>query len=183
MRRRFGWLLVFMVSVWLFGYASGPSAAVTPEMAPVLELTVQSAGEGRFAVRVVLRDSRGQPVVGVPVRLFQETTFGRLSIGSIQTDSTGTALTAFMAERASTLTVIAIFDGGEGLGPAKATQTLALAPIEPSPPFAGLTAPSPPPLFALVLGMVVGSVWVTYGYVAYLLGRIRRESKLPAVRR
>lgn len=42
----------------------------------------------------------------------------------------------------------------------------------------GLTTPYPNPLFVLLLAMIVGGVWVTYGMVVYTLIRLKRGSTL-----
>ncbi len=138
---------------------------------------------GGTHLTVTVTDARGNPMKAVVVTLRAKTTFGWLRVTEATTDPRGqihavlpassrfTEIVAEAAADAETVQAAVRLERGPisapGVRPGRAT----LAPLSPQP---GFISPYPVPWLVLVLGVILGGVWVTYGRVIFLLVQIRR---------
>ncbi len=171
-------LLVAAALALLFALVPGAAAAdaVTPRTtaADPTSLTFVTpsaivAGVPTTLV-VTLRDTAtASPVSGANVSFTQRTTFGWLALGNGTTGSQGDAGVTYEPVSNGTYTILVAYAGNASYGPANTTLTLTVL---------GVSTPPPPiltgdRLIVLVIVAVVGGVWATYGFVAYLVLGIR----------
>lgn len=135
------------------------------------------------AVRLLARvtDSAGGAVEGTAVTVLGRTAFGWLMLGEAETDARGTAaftlppgqaiaeVTAQAGEDQNIRAVLALIPGERGI-PAKRPGRDVLRTLSPQP---GFISPYPPPQL-LILGVILGGIWLTYGFLVLHLVRIRR---------
>lgn len=141
-----------------------------------LSIELEPRGDGSNLARAVLQDARGKPIGDVPI-LFTLTTAvgGELELGAPITIDNGSAVIAIPAIPGRTLKVFAQFEGGGGFGFAETSAEIS-GPEEsveyvPS----SLSSPTPPLSLALILLVVLGGVWATFGAVLYQVFRIQRS--------
>ena len=148
-------------------FTSGAKISLTLDLSPRDEQSVLA--------RVKLTDAEGRPISDVPVSLVLNTSVGgEIVVGVPVTVVDGTAAWMIPALAGQKLQVSAVFQGGNGLGYAQniAEITMPGAPL--SVPLGALSSPAPPFALALMLVIVVGSIWVTFGFVAYQVFSIRK---------
>jgi len=162
--------------------AALPVRVAAAEPARVL-LRAQAAPDGTVQVTATVVDARGAPVAEVPLIFKARTTFGWLTLLETSTDPAGTARTTLAA--GTTAGEIAVEAGDEGtmraailVGERKAVP-LRIRPgrdvlrgLSPQP---GFISPYLVPLQVTLLGLILGGIWSTYGYVVWLLLGIRRD--------
>lgn len=136
------------------------------------------------AVRVIARvfDAAGTPAAQTPVEFKARTTFGWLSLGERTTDEQGRAwidlpaggrVREVRAEVGEERRVAATLrTGGEPPAPRVRPGRDVLRTLSPQP---GLISPFLLPEQVALVGSVLGGIWATYGYVGWLLWRIRAE--------
>ncbi len=151
-----------------------------------LALDLQKGEEGSWRVVATLTDGRGRPLANRSVLLWVNTAFGRLSLGSFPTDGQGVASVTVPGRRVGLLKVVGEFRGGGGLAASRGEVALDLGPgrpLEERPgipilgqlsPQPNLISPSPPLGLLFLLGLVLGGIWATYGYVFYQLSQIKK---------
>lgn len=168
-----------LAGIWIaITLAPGPTLAGEPAKVTV---EIQREQDGRFRATAVVVDAAGGPAADVPVVLKARTTFGWLTLADATTDASGRA--RVLLPRAPRTGEIAAEAGDDGqvratirLGEARITEPAqrpgreALSALSPQP---GLISPYPVPLQVALLGLILGGIWATYGYVAWLLSRIR----------
>ncbi|MBI3287450.1 MAG: c-type cytochrome [Chloroflexi bacterium] len=137
-----------------------------------LVLTLQ---EDQVVAHASLRDEQGQPMAGEKVAFALRTTLGgKLNLGTFVTDEEGVATLRYPAGEVPSLTLEASYPPEAG-DPIRAVASIDLPAGQEIPPVAtGLFSPNPPPIAILLLGLVVGGVWITYVWVAFQLLRILR---------
>ena len=136
-----------------------------------LELT-QRDDENALA-RVVLQDASGNPISGVPVIFTMLTSVGgELEIGAPITAEDGSAVVMVPALSGQRLEVSAQFAGGGGLSFVQNSAEITMSGAPSAHPLGALSSPTPPPILALILLIVLGGIWATYGLVAYQVFRI-----------
>lgn len=138
-------------------------------------------GEG-IAARAVVTDSMGMALMNAPVWFYRKTSFGRLRLGPVMTNQEGVATVVVPAKPGQKIEVSAIFAGSATLARSESSTSVDLPPSPEAgrrPP-GGLTTPYPNPLHVLLIVVIVGGVWVTYGTVVYTLFRIKREGRLAS---
>lgn len=160
------------------------SLAVLPaqgaEPATVTVRVAEQSG-GALQVTAVVADAKGAPLAGAPVVIKVRVAFGWLSIARASTDQAGRARVDLPATlRSGEVSAEAGDDGqvratvrfGEGTlrQPAVRPGRDALSALSPQP---GFISPYPVPLQVALLGLILGGIWTTYGYVVWLLSRIR----------
>jgi CHASE1-domain containing sensor protein len=130
----------------------------------------------------VVADAKGAPVVGAPVVIKVRVAFGWLSIARASTDQAGRARVDLPATlRSGEVSAEAGDDGQARAAVRFGEETLrrqlvvrpgrdALSALSPQP---GFISPYPVPLQVALLGLILGGIWTTYGYVVWLLSRIR----------
>lgn len=140
-----------------------------------LEFALSEEG-GEVVAKATLSDSQGRPLTG------QEVTFslltavgGKLDLGTAVTNQQGLAEFRYNPGEAPRVNIEASYQPGEGQEVVSAQGELEISGNQEIPPISpGLYSPVPP-LFAIVLlGTVIGGVWLTYAWVGWqLLGIIR----------
>ncbi len=153
--------------------ASAASAAAR------LHLVLAPEEGGGLQVVAVVTDAPGSPREGIPVTFRARTAFGWLPLGEGVTDASGRAvlplpagapypeIEAQTADDPPARAVLAL-DRRAAAQPAVRPGRRTLHALSPQP---GLISPYPVPPLAL-LGVLVGAIWATYGYIVFLLTRI-----------
>jgi mono/diheme cytochrome c family protein len=182
--------------------ASAPAQNATAEPATnsVLaqtKLTVAQStnAEGDTILGATLKDNDGTPVSGAVIAFSRAATFGTVDLGTAKTDANGIAALVLHEVPDSAREVMAAFKGDKNLGasaikivlepPTVATSGgnfkvsgTRLSVDEPLlPPEGNLITPNPPLVPTVILALVVGCVWTTYGYVMYQVYRIWRRRR------
>ena len=148
-----------------------PNPLPQPKLAVALEITPSTAGV--VIVRATVRDDKGQPVYNVPVVYNLVTALGgRLEVGSIKTDTLGSALIEYTAGEGRNITLEATAGQGAQAAMTSATATTPGG-VEWSP--APLISPNPPIAEIAMLAVVLGGVWLTYAFIGRQLIGILRE--------
>ena len=142
----------------------------------LLFIQLEPRADGGTLARAVLQDARGNPVGDVPI-LFTLTTAvgGELELGTPITINDGSAVIAIPITPGQILQIAAQFEGEGGLGFSEASTEISgsgeAAEYVPS----ALASPSPPPLLALILLIVLGGVWAIFGSALYQVFRITQN--------
>lgn len=143
-----------------------------------LKVTLKETAEGVIA-EAVATDSMGRAVKDLPLLFYRRTTFGRLRLGPVKTDQAGVASVTVTATPGQKVEVTAVFPGDNTFARSEGSASLDLPPA-PEPvkrPPGGLITPYPNPIHVLLLTLIVGGVWLTYGTIAYTLIRIKRAGR------
>ena len=150
-----------------------PRATGAPTL---LALDLSPRDDGSVLARATLQDARGSPIADVPVIFILRTSLGGdLVLGTPTTIKNGSAVIKIPATGIESLKVTAAFEGGNGLAYAEASREITVPGVKMMHPLAALSEPTAPPALALALLVVLGGVWLTYGYVVYQIARIRRS--------
>ncbi len=171
------------VLIWLFALA--PFAMAAPAAGAAVPdrvlLQAQGADDGSVRVTATVLDRRGSPVSDAPVTFRARTAFGWLIVGETSTGKDGQAQVNVAAANAGEISVEAGEDAtarasilvGEQARPEPHVRPgrNVLRHLSPQP---GLVSPYPIPLQVAFFGVILGGVWATYGYVVWLLRRIRQ---------
>ena len=146
-------------------------------------LRAQTAPDGTVRVTATVVDASGAPVAEVPAVIKARTTFGWLTLLETSTAGDGVAITTLAA--GAPAGEIAVEAGDDGtLRAAMLLGERRVAPLRIRPgrdalsrlsPQPGFISPYPVPIQVTLLGVILGGIWSTYGYVVWLLLRIRRE--------
>lgn len=141
-----------------------------------LGLELSSSNDGSALAQVMLVDYRGSPISGVPVTFTLHTSVGgELVLGSSFTAEDGSAELAIPATAGQTLRVSASFEGGNGLAASQYQAEIKMPGEAVVNPVGVLSSPTPPPALAIILLVVLGGIWITYGGVVFQVFRIRNE--------
>ncbi len=158
---------------------TAPAAAAAPAR---VTLAVEALLGGGAHVTATVTDARGSPMGDVAVTLRAKTTFGWLRVAAGTTDRRGqmhavlpasSRFAEIVAEagEAETLQAAVRLEQGPMSAPGVRPGRAALAPLSPQP---GFISPYPVPVLVLLLSVILGGIWVTYGRVVFLLVQIRR---------
>lgn len=158
---------------------TAPAAAAAPAR---VTLAVEVLAEGGTHVAATVTDARGNPVSDVAVTLRAKTTFGWLQVAEGTTDRHGqmhavlpasSRFPEIVAEagEAETLQAAVLLEQGSMSTPGVRPGRAALARLSPQP---GFISPYPVPALVLLLSVILGGIWATYGRVVFLLVQIRR---------
>lgn len=167
-----------------------------------LRVSAVDASSNSVLISAKMEDPNGHVVVGVPVRFYENTTFGELLLGSVVTNSQGVAILNYTSSRTGPVEITA-----ESLGNAKSVGvTMPISTIQapdgkiylevntPSRPtdvYYGISYPSNLAMIGvprlvnivivLIAGLVIVGVWGTYGYVWRQLANVPRagSERLP----
>jgi mono/diheme cytochrome c family protein len=147
----------------------GPNAAQTQ-----LSLALVEVSNSDLIVRATLKDDKGAPLVKSKIAFNKLSSLnGRLPLATVDTDAQGLAVYYYPLKPGETLRIEARFDGERGRQASSAVEQVALAGgAEPEPLATGLLAATPPLGLLGLIALVVGSIWLLYGYVVSLLLRI-----------
>jgi len=174
-------LLLCILILLLLAAARAEAAAVGR-----LLLQAQTMTDGAIRVTATVTEPSGTPLADVPVTFKARTTFGWLILAETTTGKDGKAQTILQRPPASgEVTVEAgdeeVISAGLWLGARKTAPPRirpgrdALSRLSPQP---GFISPYLVPLQVALLGLILGGIWTTYGYVVWLLLRIRQSEDL-----
>lgn len=144
-----------------------------------------------IVARMTSHDER--PVAGIVVKFYVNTSFGPMLIGSATTDNSGVASITYTGPLHKTMQIIAVFTGSGSFAMSSASMVVSVEArrIEQEPvglPYSlgqnalpDIRAVGVPLQSALtivgILGLIVGSIWSIYGYVAYQLLGVWKGAK------
>ncbi len=168
----------------LFGFSVILAVAALPVWAAepaTVAVRADPGFEGAYRITADVVDTNGRPVAGTPVVLKVRTTFGWLLIAKASTGTTGRIQITLPASLRSGEIAVEAGDDGEVRAAIRLGEQKFAAPsvrpgrdtlssLSPQP---GLISPYPIPLQVVLLVVILGGVWSTYGYVAWLLSQIR----------
>lgn len=139
-----------------------------------MELTLVQVSGGDLVARAALKDDKGAPLVKKPIVFNQVSTLGgRFSLATVETNEQGLAVYYYPIKEGESVRIEATFEGEGGRAASAALGEAALAGgKELESLAAGLLSPTPPLGLVVIIGVVVGGVWLTYGYVISLLLQI-----------
>lgn len=156
-----------------------PARAAEPAS---VKFAVETRPMGAVRVTATVIDAQGAPVPDVSVIVRAKTTFGWLKVAEGTTDPRGQIRAELPASSrfeeiaaeagdAETLQAAIRLEQGRPTGPVVRPGYTTLARLSPQP---GFISPYPVPLQVILLSVILGGVWITYGYVVFLLVRIQR---------
>jgi hypothetical protein len=157
---------------------SGKIKAIAPENSGTptflaLELTPRE--DGNALAQAILHDPNGGLAAGALLVFKQRTTFGgEIELGTWVTAADGSAAVAIPSMAGQTLEVSAEFAGGNGVGSTQVTANLTVPGVPAVHPIGALSSATPPPMLALLLVIVLGSIWAVYGTVVFQVFRISK---------
>jgi len=147
-----------------------------------LLLQAETAADGTIRATAVVTDQQGAPVADAAVTFKVRTTFGWLTVAEVTTDRRGRAEATLSTAAAGELSAET---GDETVVRAtmliaeRRSAALRLRPgrevlngLSPQP---GFISPYLVPLQIAIVGLILAGVWSTYGYVVWLLHRIRQD--------
>lgn len=158
---------------------ASPTVAAGPAR---VALAVHALPVGGAHVTATVTDAGGSPVESVAVTLRVKTTFGWLTVAEGRTDLRGQIHVVLPASSRFEEIAAEAGDGetvqtavrlvqGQPVAPIVRPGYDALVRLSPQP---GFISPYPVPLQVLLLTVILGGIWATYGYVVSLLAQIRR---------
>lgn len=181
--RRVGWeRAAGLLAVWIgVALLALPVGAAEPNR---VTARVEEGTRGGLLVTATVVDARGEPAADVPLVLKVRTTFGWLSLARGFTDAAGRIQAGLpptlragevVAEAGDEGEVQAVVRFGEArpVEPALRPGREVLRDLSPQP---GFISPYPVPLQVALLAVILGGIWATYGYIVWLLSRIRAGS-------
>lgn len=151
-----------------------------------------------YQISATVVDENGKPMVGVPVTFYENTTFGRLFLASVPTDTLGVAVLNFQPSRMGNIQILAENPGNAQYADSSKSILIIVASAtaqtegeiylgmgqhtQPSGLFYGISYPpnlsmigitrSMNILVVILAGIVVLGVWSTYAYVGRQIARI-----------
>lgn len=141
-----------------------------------LRLDLTPRADGSVLARATLLDSEGSPLADAPIVFTRRTTLGGdLVLGRPTTMENGSAVVKIPATGGETIKVTAAFEGGGGLAYSEDEQAITVPGPVMEHELGPLAAPTPPPVLALILLVVLGGVWAAYGFVVVQLVGLRRR--------
>ena len=143
-----------------------------PAVATQLQVSLAASGKNTAKATATLTDATGKVRPNAPVTFIRQTTFGQLTLDTVNTDFEGQAQVTLPTYPGQKILVTAQFPGMPGLAPSQAQATMSL-PEVPQPVHLGFYSQLPNPWFVLVLVIVIGGVWFTYGIAFHTVRKIR----------
>lgn len=154
--------------------AGGTEPAMQPATPTTLTVSIKRTEERAATATALLADLTGKPAAGEEISFARRTAFGWADLGRVRTGRDGTATVPFFAYDGQEITVTAKFAGDPKWKAAEAQSSLSLPEVPKPLPTGNLFSMYPNPKFVLGLVILVGGVWVTYGWVFFKLTRLRR---------
>ncbi|MFQ5820786.1 MAG: DOMON domain-containing protein [Candidatus Heimdallarchaeota archaeon] len=141
-----------------------------------------------FTVVARLHDETGAPVEGEPIEFYQITTFGKLELGQVMTNSEGGAALEYQIRMAGSVELEASYGGSANRGSSSASGLLFVQPLIQDEPariaLPGISTEISSDRFISLLGLgvifwILGSVAITFAYVSYQIISLYREKEKP----
>ncbi len=126
-------------------------------------------------ILVGLRNDTNRPLPSLPVSVFAQTAFGFLELGTAYTNEQGVAAVEYATLGAGEFLIGAAFAGGSNRLASVAWMRLVV------PPAVGDASALPRGLLVLqsIIVIVLGGVWLTYGYAFFVVRSAMREPRRP----
>ncbi len=164
-----------------------PTGSAPTSISLDLAVASSNANSNTFLISATVKDMGGKPIAGVPVRYYENTTFGELLLSKVVTNSQGVATLDYATYRVGSVEIIA-----ESQGSAAKSVTITIPtvptqigegqiylgvklPTRASGVFYGISYPPNLSMIAvprvmnivivIIAGFVILSVWSTYGYI------------------
>jgi len=172
----------------------------------ILDLAVVNTNSesGFFLISATVKDTSGHPLVSIPVRFYENTSFGKLWLGTVPTNSQGVAVLNYTSSRTGKVQIIAENPGGTQYAqssksifvtmPSRTTDIggqIYLGVRQPSQPSNIFYGISYPPNLAMIgvprltnlititlVGVIVLGVWSTYAYLARQIAGLPKQGEL-----
>jgi mono/diheme cytochrome c family protein len=147
----------------------GPNAAKTQ-----IGLQLVQVSGGDLVVRATLKDDKGAAMVKNKVVINQVSLLGgRLPLAMVETNEQGLAIYYYPIKPGESVRIEAAYEGERGRAASSAMDEASLpGGKEPESLTQGLLSASPPFGLVVIIGVVVGSIWLTFGYIVSLLLQI-----------
>ena len=151
---------------------------------------------GEIVLTVLLQEYTGSPIANASIVFTRATAWGVVEVATAKTGANGIAKLTISEIPSNTRAVTAVFKGDKKYDAATRrieldarTQVASSSDVDTSyvqlsiaepllPPDGNLITPNPPLLPTVLLALIVGCVWTTYGYVLYQAYRIRKNSRI-----
>ena len=145
-------------------------------------LSLVQVSDGDLVVRATLKDDKGAPMVKTPVVINQISILGgRLPLTTLETNEQGLVIYYYPIKPGESVRLEAAYEGARGRAASAAMDEASLpGGKEPESLTQGLLSASPPIGLVVIIGLVVGSIWLTFGYVVSLLIKISSWSEDPS---
>lgn len=161
------------------GSGGAPSASYVSTSLAFGLIPVETA-RGPVALTATLQDESGAAIAGAPVRFYVPTDFagteGLMEIGQVETDDYGMALYEYTPTFNGEQAIIARFDG---LGLYEETETTIPVNVQNAEPAYSVPPPGLESLrewAPLGIGLIVGTVWLTFLYAGFNVYRMARDA-------
>ncbi len=166
--------LVLPLAILTAAAGSNPviaQAGPTPTHIQVVAPGPATMGTSATIMGVLHDNTTNQGIRGMTLVFSMKTVFGWLNLGNRTTDDSGKAALDFQPVEPGTFTVRVAFDGNGTYAPTNRTSALTILPTAPA------NSPGLPPetIIVSIILLVVGGVWVTYGFVAWQVAGIRSD--------
>jgi mono/diheme cytochrome c family protein len=127
-----------------------------------------------LVVRATLKDDKSAALVKKKVVFNKISSLnGRLPLATVDTNEQGVAIYYYPLKPGETLRIEAVYEGEQDRQASIAVEQTSMAGgVEPEPLAAGLSAATPPLGLLGLIGLVIGTIWLIYGYVVSLLLRV-----------
>lgn len=139
-----------------------------------MQLALVQIQDSDLIARATLKDDNGAPMSKKPVVFNQVSMLGgRLPITTTLTNDQGLAIYYYPIKAGETVRIEAAYEGERGRSASAAMDEASLpGGKEPESLTQGLLSASPPVGLVVIIGIVVGSIWLTFGYVVSMLLQI-----------
>lgn len=140
---------------------------------------------GDLVVRGTLKDAQGKALVNRKVNFSRIASLGgRMPLATVNTNEQGAAIVYYPLKAGELLRVEAEFYGERDQQPSMAAAQIEKAGGAPLEPLAtGLSAATPPLGLLLLIGLVIGTIWLIYGYVVSLVVQVASDGGVAPLRR
>jgi hypothetical protein len=161
------------------------------------------AKSNSFTISASIQDANGKPVAGAPVKFYENTTFGKLLLKTVATNSLGVVTIDYSTSRPSVVQIIAEYSGDASYGrssnvalitaASQATGTENADTLHPGarepnqmpdrfygilypPNLSMIGVPEATNILTVILaGVVVLGVWFTYAYIGREIASLRKH--------
>ncbi|MEK6851869.1 MAG: hypothetical protein AABY30_04950, partial [Candidatus Thermoplasmatota archaeon] len=148
-------------------------------LATSVELSLPPGNEAGEASEIIVgvRDETDAPLAARPVSVFARTAFGFLDLGTAYTNEQGVASVEYAPLGEGEFLIGAAFAGGPDLLASVSWLRLVVGPDG-----ASVASPQELRFIETVITLVLGGVWMTFGYSFYLVRTALRDPKAPGRR-
>lgn len=180
MLTRRSWPALVVVAATAFVGGLAAEEQPSPKQPTVFVAGTEEGGTPMMSAHV----TTSGPVEGLTVRFFAQRSFGLLPVGEAETDAEGIAKISFPkdlpGDARGNVKVIAVVEGTDEFAEATGHAVIgwgAPVPHDPEPFPPALWSPRAPRGLLIVICVVFGGIWLTYGFVLTQLIQIARGGR------